>query len=109
MKVRYKVWLEDEKLVFGDGIASVLEMIKELGSINQAAVRLKMSYRQAWGQIKETEERLGIKLLDTKVGGESGGGAQLTEEARNIMQKYRIFRQKVDDAIQDTFNQVYRE
>lgn len=109
MKVRYKVWLEDEKLVFGDGIASVLEMIKELGSINQAAVRLKMSYRQAWGQIKETEERLGIKLLDTKVGGESGGGAQLTEEARNIMQKYRIFRQKVDEAIQDTFNQVYRE
>lgn len=109
MKVRYKVWLEDEKLVFGDGIASVLEMIEELGSINQAAVRLKMSYRQAWGQIKETEERLGIKLLDTKVGGESGGGAQLTEEARNIMQKYRIFRQKVDEAIQDTFNQVYRE
>ncbi|KKM12701.1 hypothetical protein SY88_02195 [Clostridiales bacterium PH28_bin88] len=107
IKVRYKIWLEDAKPVFGDGMALLLEAIDELGSINQAAARLKMSYRQAWGHIKETEERMGIRLLDTKVGGESGGGARLTGEAREILEKYRIFRQKVDGAIHDSFRQVF--
>lgn len=107
MEVRYKVWLQDEKPVFGDGMAKLLEAIDELGSINQAAARLRMSYRQAWGRIKETEERLGIKLLDTKVGGESGGGARLTDEARVILQKYQVFKQKVDAAIQEVFHDVF--
>ncbi|MHB1421428.1 MAG: winged helix-turn-helix domain-containing protein [Bacillota bacterium] len=107
MKVCYKVWLEDEKPVFGDGMALLLGIIEELGSINQAAIRLKMSYRQAWGRIKKTEQRMGIRLLDTKVGGDCGGGARLTEEAKEILEKYDIFRQAVDVAIHDCYRHVF--
>ncbi|NLW06757.1 MAG: LysR family transcriptional regulator [Clostridia bacterium] len=109
MQARFKVWLQGEKPLFGDGMAKLLEAIDELGSINQAAARLKMSYRQAWGRIKESEERLGVKLLDTKVGGESGGGARLTGEARVLLQKYCLLRQKVEEAVHEAFRQVFGE
>lgn len=103
MEVRYKIWLEDNGPVFGDGVAALLLAIDQLGSLNQAAVGLKMSYRQAWGKIKKTEERLGIKLVETKRGGKRGGGACLTRDAEKIMKKYLHFREEVDRFIQDCF------
>jgi molybdate transport system regulatory protein len=66
MQARFKVWLQEEKPVFGDGMAKLLGAIDELGSINQAAAKLKMSYRQAWGRIKASEERMGIKYSKLK-------------------------------------------
>jgi len=45
------------------------------GSINQAAAKLGMSYRAAWGKVTATEKRLGIKLLNKHTGGyHSGSG-----------------------------------
>lgn len=48
MQVRYKLWLEEGEHVFGEGLFELLQEIDRLGSINQAARSLKMSYRQAW-------------------------------------------------------------
>jgi len=47
MKVRTKVWIEDDrgKVVFGVGRVRMLEAIRRLGSMNKAAKGLKMSYR----------------------------------------------------------------
>ena len=109
MKVRYKVWLEDGSHLFGDGAASLLQAIDELGSINRAAARLNMSYRQAWGHIRKVEERMGIPLLETRVGGEHGGGSQLTPAARELLQKYQLFKKRVNDSIQQIFHQVFGE
>jgi molybdate transport system regulatory protein len=51
-------------------------------------------YRTAWTKLKEIEERLGIRLLDTQIGGAEGGGAQLTGEACELVAR---FRRVVDD------------
>lgn len=109
MKVRCKVWLEDGSPLFGDGLALLLQAIDELGSINQAAARLNMSYRQAWGHIKKIEERMGLSLLNTRIGGERGGGSQLTPAARELLQKYQLFRKRADDSIQEIFHQLFGE
>jgi len=63
MKARCKMWLEEDDHLFGDGVANLLESIDELGSISQAAAKLNISYRRAWGLIKKSESRMGIKLL----------------------------------------------
>ena len=106
MKLNYKIWLEKEgEKVFGDGPLDILHRIERAGSLRQAAEEIKMSYSQAWNLIKDLEKRLGFKLLKRKVGGESGGGSQLTEQARDLMMKFEIFRDKA----QESLNLLYKE
>ena len=85
-------------------MAFLIQTVDRLGSINQAAVELKMSYRQAWGDIKKAEERLGFKLLERQVGGEHGGGARLTVEARTFLLRYEQFRADINAAVEKIFN-----
>ncbi|HEY3366266.1 MAG TPA: substrate-binding domain-containing protein [Symbiobacteriaceae bacterium] len=91
----------DYKVIFelgdlpGDRICLLLEAIDRAGSINRAAGELKVSYRHAWGLIKKAEERLSAPLLQKRVGGAEGGGAELTDAARALLEKYRQFRREV--------------
>jgi molybdate transport system regulatory protein len=106
MKLNYKIWIEkDGKKVFGDGPLDILHRVERAGSLRQAAEEINMSYSQAWNLIKDLEERLGFKLLERKRGGESGGGSQLTEQARDLMMKFEIFRGKA----QESLNLLYKE
>ena len=107
MRVRYKLWLEEGEHIFGEGLFELLQEVDRLGSINQAARSLKMSYRQAWGQIKKAEERLGQPLLITRVGGETGGGAELTPAGRQMVQRYQQFKREAAAAIEATFQRYF--
>lgn len=101
MKIRYKLWLEEQgEQVFGDGVYRILKLVDELGSINQAAQREKMSYRQAWGMIKTVETRLNMKLLERRIGGESGGGATLTPHGKKLIQEYENILAKVEQLLE---------
>lgn len=100
MELRYKLWLADKgEQVFGDGIYRLLKLIDELGSINQAAQVEKMSYRQAWGMIKTIENRLNFKLLERRIGGESGGGATLTPKGKRLVQEYEEITDQVEQLL----------
>ena len=89
MKIKTKVWLEDENgnAVFGDGRRRILELIEERGSLSEASKELKMSYRAVWGKIHTTEKRLGTKLVVTRVGSRRGG-SELTPKARELIKAY---------------------
>lgn len=95
--VRSKIWLADDsgKVVFGIGRMRMLEAVEQHGSIHAAAKELGMSYRAVWGRIKATEERMGEPLLKRSIGGRSGGGSELTDFARLLMQRFRKLHQQV--------------
>lgn len=97
MRVRSKVWIEaGGRLIFSDGRMALLDAIERLGSINKAARSLGMSYRGAWGKLRATEAHLGVRLLRRRIGGRGGGGATLTDEAREIMGKFRRIKRAVN-------------
>ncbi|MGI6386754.1 MAG: winged helix-turn-helix domain-containing protein [Desulfomonilia bacterium] len=61
MEFAYKIWIEkDGNTVFGMGIYKLLDLVAETGSLHKAAQELGMSYRAAWGKVREYEDRLGI-------------------------------------------------
>ncbi|PKM43560.1 MAG: molybdenum-binding protein [Firmicutes bacterium HGW-Firmicutes-8] len=110
MDYRFKVWLEqDGQPVLGDGLLNLLTLVRRHGSIRGAAGEMKMSYRQAWGNIKKAENRLGIKLLIKQIGGESGGGAHLTPEAEQLIRKYEDFRCEAGEAVKKSFLKYFRQ
>ncbi|MDF2628647.1 MAG: tungstate transporter substrate-binding protein [Symbiobacteriaceae bacterium] len=91
----YKVLLELGGAISGDRLFALLRGVDRLGSINQAAAELKMSYRHAWGLLKAAEERVGAPLLQKRVGGAAGGGSELTARARGLLSGYEQFRARV--------------
>ncbi len=102
--IRSKIWIEvDGDPVFGRGRRFLLEAIDSYGSINQAAKEIHISYRKAWSYIKNMEERLGIKLVEKQTGGKNGGGAALTVEARDFLEKYRSLEQGINEFVDDRF------
>lgn len=102
-----KIWIESKGyVVFGGGRMKLFQAIEELGSIRQAASKLEMSYRAAWGKLKATEERLGIKLVEKHAGGQHNG-AVLTPVAKKLLASYEKFKEdsvkKVDELFTSHF------
>ena len=86
MEIKHKIWLEKGgKVIFGPGRDLLFKAIDECHSLNAAAKKLDMSYRAAWGRVKASEERLGMKLVVTEPG---RTGMHLTEEARTLIRRF---------------------
>jgi len=109
MKVRYKLWIEDEtgKQILGEGLVHILELIERHGSIIGAAKELKMSYRACWGKIKEMERRFGKALIEPHVGGGKNRGTLLTTEARKLLRQFHLFQEEISEKTESLFLQYF--
>lgn len=109
LHIQYKIWLEKDGAIFGDGLYLLLTKVAAHGSISEAAREMGMSYRSAWGKIKVAEKHWKVPLVLTKVGGELGGGAQLTPVALDLLQRYLKLRQEANDFLNDKFKDIFRD
>lgn len=88
MNFGYKIWIEkDGSTVFGMGIYKLLDLVRQTGSLHKAAQELKMSYRAAWGKVRDYEDKLGVGLLEKGRHGRTG--ARLTEEGELIVSRFQ--------------------
>jgi molybdate transport repressor ModE-like protein len=97
----YRLWLKtiDDIGIMGDGCFSLLIEIKQSGSLREAAQKLDVSYRKAWGIIRKSENTLGFKLVDKTRGGKDGGHSTLTNEGENLIQAYNELKSDIDGSI----------
>ena len=100
---------QDGSVAFAEGRRMLLEAVERLGSLNAAAKELGMSYRAAWGKIKATEKALGLKLLDVTTGGKGGGGAKLTNEARELVSSYNNYVNKMSMIGEKEFKLMFKQ
>jgi molybdate transport system regulatory protein len=82
--------------VFGQGKARLLAAVAEYGSLREAAARLKISYRKAWGDLRKVEACLGVALVERERGGLGGGRTRLTPSAQRLLAAYRRFRDGIE-------------
>ena len=91
-----KTWIEkDGRDLFGAGRYALLREVRRTGSLSRAAHNLGMSYRAAWGKVREAEGRLGFSLLDRKRGGARGGGSTLTGDGERLLKAFEEFEREL--------------
>ncbi|HKO82843.1 MAG TPA: hypothetical protein VJU78_20695, partial [Chitinophagaceae bacterium] len=79
-KVNGSLWIECEgKRFFGPGPVELLERIDNTGSINQAAMQMKMSYKKAWEMVHGLNDQAARPVVILQSGGEKGGGSVITD------------------------------
>ncbi|MGD9609810.1 MAG: winged helix-turn-helix domain-containing protein [Desulfovibrionaceae bacterium] len=91
---RLHIWLETKDgMLLGLGRIQLLELVEELGSLNKAAAAMGMSYRAAWGRMKQTETVIGAALVER-----SGPkkGFQLTPLGHEVVRLFRAWHHDVE-------------
>src|SRR5947207_2704720 len=109
MKPKLKVWVTfGDDLKFGDGRARLLEAIEKRGSLQRAAEEFDMSYRNAWGYLRELETAAGFKFVERAPGGKARRGMRLTPAAREFLTSYRAFQRALETAAPRYFARSFR-
>ena len=103
IRVNYRVWFSDGEgsKILGDEEWQMLKIIARMGSLKAAADEMKISYRKAWGDLRDAEEKLGLVLIDKTRGGESGGSTSLTEEGVRLVNAYDRLHQNFQSAVDE--------
>ncbi len=104
MEIKYKIWIEKEgKVIFGHGREELFQAIDDCHSLNAAAKKLGMSYRAAWGRLRASEDRLGVKLVESDT---AKKGMTLTPTAKGLLEKFRRLEKDADAYIQKTSREL---
>ena len=84
-----------DRKCFGPGVVQLLALVDELHSLRAAALSMSMAYSKAWTVVRNAEDGLGFHLLTSTAGGKHGGGAELTDEARQMIAAYDAYCEKL--------------
>jgi molybdate transport system regulatory protein len=108
MKPKLKAWVVfGDRVKFGQGRAALLRLIDELGSIKQAVDRFEMSYRNAWGYLRELEKAAGFRLLERQPGGSRASGTRLTPQGREFLDQYDHFERSLEESVARCFDRTF--
>jgi len=106
LRVKSKIWVENEdgKLVIGEGRLRILEAIQEVGSMNQAAQKLRQPFRAVWGKIRATEERCGFKIVEG-----TREGSTLTKAGVDLLDTYIRLRNNCGSYADQQFKELFEQ
>ncbi len=95
-----------ERIALGPGKVELLTRIAATGSISEAARQMGMSYNRAWLHVQDINKSFKSPLVTSLRGGNSGGGAALTETGKQILALYQQLETEAQAATEKTWKQV---
>ena len=81
--------MRNQQIAMGPGKASLLEAIQLKGSNSVAAANIGMTYKRAWDLVNTMNNSFNAPLVTTLIGGNKGGGAQVTNFGLQVLTQYR--------------------
>jgi molybdate transport system regulatory protein len=97
--VRFRLRImRDEAIALGPGKVSLLEAVRDQGSISAAARSLNMSYRRAWMLMDALNQSLSSPATISEHGGNTGGRSVLTPVGEEIVRLYRAIEAQANAA-----------
>ena len=93
----------------GPGKMELLRCIDEHQSIAAAARAMGMSYRRAWLLVEELNGLFGEPLVSKWQGGQTKGGASLTESGHRLVERYRTLVERANAANRELLAEIGRD
>jgi len=88
LDIRIRIFLSDNLLIFGKGVAQLLHQCEMTNSLHKAAKELNMSYSKALLLLNRAEKGFKQQLLERRIGGKDGGGSTLTPFGKRLLDEY---------------------
>ena len=96
-----------EKPFFDQMTAMLLTLVDETGSVSAAGKQMKLSYSSCWNKIHTLENQLNCTLVERSQGGAGGSASHLTAQGKELVARYRIYEEKLNQQAQVLFDQVF--
>ena len=100
--------LHRRDIAIGPGKAELLDWVGKTGSIVEAARQMDMSYMRAWTLIRTMNGCFKKPLVTTSRGGQTGGGAALTETGQKALQLYQRMENASLRAVEGSWRKMQR-
>ncbi len=105
LQLRLRIYKDD--LLFGTGIAELMEKVDRDGSMSAACREMGMAYSKGWKIVRRAENQLGYPLMDGKRGGSGGGKMVLTSQGRELLDRYREMENEINRLAQEVFTRYF--
>lgn len=102
-----KITVFNQDKYFGPGVAMIMKLVNETGTLSEAYKIMGISSSKAWKIIKKAENDLGLKLIVTVTGGTGGGKSELTEEGEDFLNRYQAFTKELDEIAKNLFDKYF--
>jgi len=102
-----QVRLAASETFFGPGVAQLLELIDQTGSIQDACIQMELSYSKGSRMVKQVEKQLGFPVVQRWSGGAGGGGSSLTEEGKRLVANYGELVRQVQKSTQELYRKCF--
>jgi len=99
---------EEDIVINEEGFRLLFEIEKEL-SIVAAAKNMNISYRKAWGLLRDIEFVLGFSLVGKKRGGKAGGRTTFTPEGKLLLEAFTTMKTELDASGKETIRSFFRK
>lgn len=100
LRLMHWVYIDGVKF-FGPGRVQLLKLVEETGSIAKAAKAMGMSYKKAWRMIDEMNTFGQSPYVITYKGGQQGGGTEITERGKQVIEAYQKLNQRLLAVLQE--------
>lgn len=85
----------NKQLLLSPERIKLLRKIKQTGSLRSAAKEISISYQNAWTIINEMNNIAAKPLVTKQRGGRGGGGAEISEYGKLILEEYSFIELKI--------------
>ena len=102
-----KVKISREEQVFGPGIVQLMQYVQKTGSVKEACEMMGMSYSKGWKIINRAERELGIRLIERRHGGKSGGSCHVTEQGEDMMSRFLEMEGEIEAYTEQMFRKYF--
>ncbi len=99
----------DGAIILDDENFQLLLAIRDTSSLVDAAKKLHISYRKAWGKLKKLEQNLGFHLLVTSRGGQHGGKTELSDEGKTLIEAYEELNMRFNEEVKKLTKEFFRK
>jgi molybdate transport system regulatory protein len=108
LKQRIHLVTKEDDIVINEEGFTLLTEIKREQSIVAAARNMGISYRKAWGLLREIENVLGFQLVGKHRGGKDGGKTDLTSEGVELTDAFSKLKSDLDMDVHDTVKTFFK-
>lgn len=102
-----QVKLVAEEPFFGPGVCQLLELVDQTGSIQEACLKMDISYSKGSRMIKNLNRQLGFPAVERWAGGSGGGGSSLTGEGKRLVEYYRKMEKEVQKETESIYGKYF--
>lgn len=98
-----------EEPFFGPGVSTLLWLIDETGSLQQACRKMGLSYSKGRKILTRLDRELGFSVVERWTGGSRGGGSRLSAQGRRLLRRYDALAQQIQHETERLYADCFRE